>query len=139
MQSFIFFLRTSSEISQQSFFPLLFLSTNSICPKPNQNYLIMLQSYSIDCSLANLDTKDPIVTMRLLTVFQQPNPKSVFTYSLGHQNNTATKLSRALPWRYVADFEHIRTRYNLHITINIFKWSHMAEVVTYSLSRTRFI
>ena len=29
--------------------------------KPNQKYLIMLQYYSNGCSLAKLDTKDPIV------------------------------------------------------------------------------
>ena len=33
----------------------------SICAKPNQKYLNMLQSYSIGCYLANRDTKDPIV------------------------------------------------------------------------------
>ena len=32
-----------------------------ICIKPNQKYLNMLQYYSIGCSLANRDTKDPIV------------------------------------------------------------------------------
>ena len=31
------------------------------CAKPNQKYLNMLQYYSKGCSLANRDTKDPIV------------------------------------------------------------------------------
>ena len=32
-----------------------------VCTKPNQKYPNMLQYYSICCSLANCDTKDPIV------------------------------------------------------------------------------
>ena len=37
-----------------------------ICAKPIQKYLIMLQSLSIGCSLANLDIKDPIVIQMCL-------------------------------------------------------------------------
>ena len=47
-------------------------------------------------------------SIRLLTVSRKRNPKSVF-YSLGQQGNVATTLSRALPQRYVADSEHVRT------------------------------
>ena len=92
---------------------------NCICAKPIQRYLNMLQSHSIGCSLANRDTKDPIVmqnalnseerSIRLLTVSHKQNPKSVFKYSLGQQSNVATTLSRALPQRYLADFEHVQT------------------------------
>ena len=48
-------------------------------------------------------------SIRLLTVSRKRNPKSVFKYSLGQQGNVATTLSRALPQRYVADSEHVRT------------------------------
>ena len=88
---------------------------NFICVKLNQKYVDMLQYYFIGCSLANCDTKDPIVmqiweySIRLLTVSHQRNPKSVFKYSLVQQNNNATTLSRALPQHYVAAFEHVRT------------------------------
>ena len=55
------------------------------CAKSNQKYLNILQYYSKGCSLANRDTKDPIVmqihliakegSIRLLTVSHQRNPK----------------------------------------------------------------
>ena len=57
------FLRTLSERSQQSFFPLFcfHLHWKILCLKPIQKYLYMLQSYSTVCYLANRDIKDPIV------------------------------------------------------------------------------
>ena len=45
---------------------LLLALEKFVCAKPNQKYLNMLQCYSIGCSLANRDTKDPIfMEMRL--------------------------------------------------------------------------
>ena len=53
-----------------------------------------------------------------LTVSSQRSPKSEFKYSLRQHNNVATMLSRALPQRYDADFEHVRTQHNLQIMTN---------------------
>ena len=39
---------------------LSFALKNFIYAKPMQKYICILQSYSIDCSLTNRDTKDPI-------------------------------------------------------------------------------
>ena len=39
---------------------------NFMCAKPTQKYFNFLQSNSVGCSLANLDTKDPIVMQILL-------------------------------------------------------------------------
>ena len=75
-------------------------------------------------------------SIRLLTVCHQRNPKSVFKYSLGQQNNIATTLSRDLPHPFVPAFEHVRTSYNLQIMTNIFKWSHITPGW---LTCTRFI
>ena len=88
MQSFMFFSRTSSKSSQQSFFPSLCFHLHwkkFFCAKSNQKYLNILQYYSKGCSLAIRDTKDPIVmqihliakegSIRLLTVSHQRNPK----------------------------------------------------------------
>ena len=40
---------------------LLVALENFICAKPIQKFFNKLQSYSISCSLANCDTRDPIV------------------------------------------------------------------------------
>ena len=77
-----------------------------------------MQRTPLLCKYANIKE----CSIKLLTVSHQRHLKSVFKYSLGQQNNIATTLSRVLPWRYVANFEHVRTRYNLHIMTNIFKW-----------------
>ena len=100
-RSFMFFLRTSTERSQQSFFPLLrsrLQWKNFVCVNPNQKYLNILQYFSIDCSLVNCgkgshcyankpNSKE--CSIRLLTVSHQQNFKSAFKYSLGWQNNIA--------------------------------------------------
>ena len=150
-RSVMFLLRTSSERAQQSFFPLLCfdlhwknLSGPSITKNTLICYNIILKLFSSQswhkgfyCYENMLNSKE--CSIRLLIVSYQPNLKSFLKYSLGQQNNIATTLSRALPQRYVAEFEHVRTWYSLHIMTDIFKWSHMAEVVTYSVSHTRFI
>ena len=90
---------------------LLLAMENFICSKLNQKYLNMLQSYSIVCSLAKRDTKNSLV-MQIRVIAKrahQGNPKSVFKYSLGQQNNIATTLSRVLLQRYIATlsmYEH---------------------------------
>ena len=79
-----------------------------------------LQSYSVGCSLDNHDAKDHIFMQiyliarssnGLLTVSHQWNPKPVFKYSLGQQNNIAATLSRSLSQCYVADFEQVWKQY----------------------------
>ena len=59
------------------------------------------------CYANMLNSKE--CSIRLLTVPHKWNPKLVFRYSLGQQSNLATTFSRALPQRYVADFEHVQT------------------------------
>ena len=77
----------------------------------------MLQSYFIDCSVVNSNTKNPIVMQShliarrsqtvslLLTVSDQPYPKPNLKHSPGHPNNMTTTLSRALTQRQFDDFK----------------------------------
>ena len=105
-QNFIFFLRTSSKRSQQSFFPLLPIHFHwKILSVPR-----LFESCSVDCSLANHDMEDLIVMQaRLiarkalpgyLTVSDKRNIKSVFKYSLGQEkercNNAQQSFASAL-------------------------------------------
>ena len=101
---------------------LLLALEKFVSAKPNQKYLNMVTMlfYRLLSSQSwhkgphfygnALNSKKRIIT--LLTVSHQQHPKSVFKYSLGHQNNLATTLSRVLPQRYVAEFDHVRTWYN---------------------------
>ena len=85
---------------------------NFICAEPIQKQVFILLSSSIGCSLANRDTKDPIVmticlmngkewSNRPLTKSHQRDPKSIFKCSLGHQNNAQQSFVSTLCCRYV--------------------------------------
>ena len=114
-QNFMFFLRTSSERFQILFallcFHLLYWKILSV-PSLSKNKVFILLSSSIGCSLANRDTKDPIVMIiclmngkewsnRPLTKSHQRDPKSIFKCSLGHQNNAQQSFVSTLCCRYV--------------------------------------
>ena len=78
-----------------------------VCLKRNGKYLNTLQYYPKGCYANTLNSKERSIS--LLTVSHQRNTIKFLTYFLGQQNNIVTMLSRALPQRYVADFEHVQT------------------------------